>query len=180
MGFPHPTLDIPGSWPSIIEELSQLHIRSEYSEQLIRGLHGDPAIVPGHLCSTAWVFSRSAQFVLFVQHPTLSWSAPGGHIERHESSEIAGLRELEEETGLTSFDVHRVLPGPALIHVTDRDGEHPHRHWNIAWLYTCDMDAPLSPIEGARWFSVDHIPDGSPDLERTGLQLHKLVERFSR
>ena len=175
MGFPHPTLDIPGSWPIITEELAQLHLRNEYSEQLERGLHGDPEIVPGHLCATAWIFSRSAQFVLLVRHQTLGWSAPGGHIERHESSKLAGLRELEEETGLTSFDVQSVLSGPALIHVTDRAGEHPHRHWNIAWLYTCDTDAPLSPIEGARWFDVDQIPLGAPDLPTTTAALRQIV-----
>jgi 8-oxo-dGTP pyrophosphatase MutT (NUDIX family) len=175
MGFPHPTLDIPGSWPIVIEELSRIHLRNEYSDQLERGLQLDPSVIPGHICATAWIFSRTADFVLLVTHRTLGWSTPGGHVERHESSKIAGLRELEEETGLTSFDVQSVLSGPALIHVTDRTGADAHRHWNIAWLYTSDMDAPLSPIEGARWFAVDQLPVGAADLPATVTPLRDLV-----
>jgi 8-oxo-dGTP pyrophosphatase MutT (NUDIX family) len=132
-------------------------------------------VTPGHICATAWIFSRTAEFILLVKHRTLGWSTPGGHVERHESSKIAGLRELEEETGLTSFDVQSVLSGPALIHVTDRTGPDAHRHWNIAWLYTSDVDAPLSPIEGARWFGVDQLPDGAPDLPATVTPLRDLV-----
>jgi len=57
-----------------------------------------------------------------------------------------------------------LMYGPAFVHVTDRDGDRPHRHWNVAGLYMADMDAPLSPIEGARWWSVDALPDGPADL----------------
>lgn len=178
MGFPHPTLDIPGSWPTISDELLRVHNTGILVQQLEQGLRGDSTVVAGHICATAWVFSPDARYVLFVRHRTLGWSAPGGHVERHESSHDAGLRELEEETGLTRFDVRSLLLGPALVHVTDRGGEQPHRHWNIAWLYTAEMDAPLSPIEGARWFPVDHIPfDGASDLPETTAALIEIVVR---
>jgi 8-oxo-dGTP pyrophosphatase MutT (NUDIX family) len=85
------------------------------------------------------------------------------------------LRELEEETGLTQFDVRAVLDGPAFVHITDRDGERPHRHWNIGWLYVADMDAPLSKVEGARWFSCHELPEGPSDLQSSIALLRPLV-----
>ncbi len=68
-----------------------------------------------------------------------------------------------------------LMYGSAFVHVTDRDGDRPHRHWNVAWLYVADMDAPLSPIEGARWWPVDALPDGPADLRSKTPELVTLL-----
>jgi len=39
--------------------------------------------------------------VAFVRHPTRGWELPGGHVEPGEDPEVALMRELKEETGLT-------------------------------------------------------------------------------
>lgn len=175
MGFPHPTIDIPGSWPEIEGELLRLHFHGEYSAQLLLGLQGDQSIVAGHVCATTWIFSPDGEYTLLVKHKALNWSTPGGHVERHETSEVGGLRELEEETGLTKFDVRAITGGPTFVHITDRGGDRPHRHWNIGWLYIADMDAPLSKTEGARWFSCTDLPDGPQDLASSIELLRPLV-----
>lgn len=166
MAFPHPTIDVPGTWPVVAEELRRLQHHDDLSDQLVRLLNGWSDAHPGHVCATTWVLSPDGVFTILVRHKTLGWSTPGGHVERHESTEEAGRRELEEETGLTRFDVRPVGAGPALVHVTDTTNPTPHRHWNVGWLYTCDTDAPLSITEGARWWPVDALPDGPPDLGR--------------
>lgn len=164
MAFPHPTIDVPGHWPLVSAELSRLQHHDTLSAELVRLLDGDRNGTPGHVCATTWIVSPDGTSTVLVRHKTLGWSTPGGHVERHESTEDGGLRELEEETGLTRFDVRRVGAGPALVHVTDTTNPSPHRHWNVAWLYTCDTDAPLSITEGARWWPVDDLPDGPADL----------------
>jgi ADP-ribose pyrophosphatase YjhB (NUDIX family) len=164
VAFPHPTIDVPGEWPTIADELRRLQNRDELSDELERLLSGDPSGQRGHVCATTWILSPDGTSTVLVRHKTLGWSTPGGHVERHESTEVGGRRELEEETGLTPFDVRLVGDGPALVHVTDTTNPTPHRHWNVAWLYTCDTDAPLSITEGARWWPVDALPDGPPDL----------------
>lgn len=116
------------------------------------------------MCATTWVFDPRGEHILCVRHKVFGWSCPGGHLEPHETSRSGGLRELEEETGLTRFDVTAVLDDPALVHVSDLPGDRPHRHWNIAWLYTAEMDSPLSPVEGARWWTVTSPPPGPPDF----------------
>lgn len=182
MAFPHPTPDVPGSWPDLRDEVLRTHLVDESSLMLTRILNGvdDPngssANVPaGHVCATTWVLSPEADHVLLVHHRLFTWSAPGGHLERDESSRVGGLRELEEETGLTAFDVRPVLTGPALVHTLDLDDARPHRHWNIGWLYTASMDCPLWSGDGARWWPVKDLPCGPPDLGDIVRRLQPLV-----
>lgn len=175
MAHPHPTPDVPGHWPHLLEEVLTCADRDSVSEDLARALgpdfDGRSTVVPGHVCATTWIFDPDVTHTLLVRHRLFRWSAPGGHIERHETSRRGGLRELEEETGLTGFDVQSVLGRPALVHTSDLAGDRPHRHWNIAWLYTATMDTPVSPIEGARWWPVDSLPQGPSDLETTTRRL---------
>lgn len=175
MAHPHPTPDIPGRWPAIRDEVERVRLADTESDSLLRALNGDPTVATGHVCATTWIFSPDGAHTILVRHRTFGWSVPGGHIEPNESTLEGGLRELEEETGLTRFDVRPVLDGPALVHVSDLGGERPHRHWNVGWLWTCDRDAPLSPVEGARWFAVDSVPDGPPGLARDVSRLAALV-----
>jgi 8-oxo-dGTP pyrophosphatase MutT (NUDIX family) len=169
MAHPHPTPDIPGHWPHLLDEVLACADSDEVSAELCRGLGREdaPGVASGHVCATTWILDPHGEFTLLVRHRSFRWSAPGGHVERHETSRIGGLRELEEETGLTRFDVHSVLDHPALVHTSDLAGDRPHRHWNIAWLYTASMDTPISPVEGARWWPIENLPDGPPGLDAT-------------
>lgn len=164
MGFPHPTIDVPGDWPDVLAEVERVRHRDRFADELLALLTGDTTPKPGHVCATAWVLSPDGEHTLLVRHRTLGWSTPGGHVEIGENTRTAGSRELEEETGLTTFDVKSIGDRPALVHVTDTTNPSPHRHWNVAWLFTCERDAPLSADEGARWFDCDDLPDGPPDL----------------
>ena len=47
--------------------------------------------------------------LLLIRDPYGKWGLPKGHVENGESSREAALREVREETGLTSLD-----PGPSL------------------------------------------------------------------
>lgn len=178
MGFPHPTLDVPGSWPAVLAELDRLQVPDERSSAL-RELLASPTATSdrvAHICATAWVLSRDAEHTILVRHTTLGWSTPGGHVEIGESTLDGARRELEEETGLTTFDTRLIGRGPAIVHVTDTTNPRPHRHWNVAWLFTADMDAPLSATEGARWFRCERLPGGPPDLAETLPVLRTLIE----
>ena len=182
MAHPHPTPDVPGRWPHLYDEVRVCYSSDEVAIRLLSGLDhlgdfGEP-VTAGHVCATTWVFDPSGRYTLLVRHRLFDWSAPGGHIEPQETSRDGGLRELEEETGLTRFDVTAILDVPALIHVSDLTGDRPHRHWNIAWLYTAEMDSPLSPIEGARWWSVDSLPSGPPDLVSTTVRLLAILDQL--
>jgi ADP-ribose pyrophosphatase YjhB (NUDIX family) len=165
VGFPHPTIDIPGEHLSIAVELQSLLHHNELSRLLIRGLGQDKEqfgdIPVGHLCATAWVMTPERDHILLVQHELLGWSAPGGHMYPHETTQQAALRELEEETGLTPDQVTTPRNVPAIIHASDVNGDRPHRHWNVSWLLYSAMDFPLTSDHGARWWPCDELPTGS-------------------
>lgn len=181
MAHPHPTPDVPGHWPHLLHEVERCDSKDDFYEQLVSGIdhhdRGDRVVTAGHVCATTWIFDPDGDYTLLVRHRLFGWSAPGGHIQPHETSSEGGLRELEEETGLTRFDVTAILDRPALIHVSDLPGDRPHRHWNIAWLFTAEMDSPLSPLEGARWWSVHLLPQGPPDLASTVSRLLRILDR---
>ena len=173
MGFPHDTIDIPGAHPAIASELSRLLHHNELSEQLIRGV--DPAnaltddVLPGHLCATAWVMNTQHDHILLVNHKLLGWSAPGGHMYPHETTKLAALRELEEETGLSARDVTPAIHTPAIIHASDVPGDRPHRHWNVSWFFTAPLEVSLTTDHHARWWSCDDLPTGSTEIAPTDL-----------
>jgi 8-oxo-dGTP pyrophosphatase MutT (NUDIX family) len=180
MAHPHPTPDVPGHWPHLLDEVARCALADSVSNALCDAIGSDDnEAVPGHVCATTWIFDPGADFTLLVRHRVFGWSAPGGHIEPHETSREGGLRELEEETGLTRFDVTAALNCPAMIHTTDLPGDRPHRHWNIAWLYIATLDTPVSPNEGARWWPVTSLPSGPPDLQETTRRLMDVVRTRS-
>ena len=107
MGFPHPTPDLPGKWPALRAEVIAVRIPTQESQTLLQLLDTDaPELLePAHICATAWVLSQDHCHTLLVQHSTLGWSTPGGHLNQHETSRNGALRELLEETGLDAAAV---------------------------------------------------------------------------
>ena len=183
MGHPHPTVEIPGSWPELLAELDVL-MPDELSAALVDGLRGAPVPQPGHVCATAWVLSAGLDEVLLVEHRVLGWSAPGGHLHPGETSLAAARRELREECGLMAVGAEPVRDRPVFVHVTDLDGagsERPsHRHWNIAWTFVMrdpDLETDSATDDGldtagderAQWWPCDDLPDGPADMI-TGLE----------
>jgi ADP-ribose pyrophosphatase YjhB (NUDIX family) len=174
VGHPHATIDVPGHHPALLTELAKCAVDPNgHAAELARGIAGVAADVPaGHVCATAWIFDSGGDHVLLVRHARLGWSSPGGHCQPGEVTADAVRREIAEETGLTEPVLRCVLPGPLTVHVTD-GAEAGHRHWNVAYLFTADLDAVLTPEHGAspgepgslRWIPVHALGelDVAPD-----------------
>jgi ADP-ribose pyrophosphatase YjhB (NUDIX family) len=169
MGRPHPTVDVPGNWPAVADELRRADLGTPLAHELLGGLTGCDAVA-GHVCATAFVVSPDHRHLLLARHRRLGWSNPGGHLERHETTLEAVRRELQEETGLGAHHVTLVSDAAVAVHVTDVEGDDPHRHWNVAWLLVASPTAALRAESGqdVAWFPVDDLPaERADDLADT-------------
>jgi len=113
-------------------------------------------------------FNKKKQILLLrhVFHPTAPWSIPGGWLNRNESPDDCALRELREETGITT-----AVLGP-VIHLS-REGPPPQ----IVIAYLAQIDQ--NPIELSSeiiewdWFLPDEMP--GPMLPFVKLSIEKAV-----
>lgn len=90
------------------------------------------------------------------------WSLPGGRVEVGETHEVAVLRELREETGMT---------GSLGRHVGEIRRDAPDGSIYVIQDYLVTVDGSSTPVAGddaldAAWFTVDELPalDTSPGL----------------
>lgn len=127
-----------------------------------------------HFTATGFVVDGSR--TLLHWHKRLQqWMPPGGHIEPDEDPVQAVLREIEEETGLTTaviagrqaapFDYPKQLPAPYTILVEDIPGpDEPHKH--IDMIYFCRPVAGTTNLNGddptLRWVDEDDLKLAAP------------------
>ncbi len=164
MGYPHPTVEVPGVHPHIADEIRNIRFADANSESLLAGLlDANANCAQGHVCATAWVLNSDHTMTLLVKHKTLGWSTPGGHLQLSETTAVAAMRELREETGL---QLHPSESHPAIVHPSISTSPSVHTHWNVGWLFHVDINQPLTAEDGAklRFFNCDELPTGASDL----------------
>jgi 8-oxo-dGTP pyrophosphatase MutT (NUDIX family) len=124
----------------------------------------------GHITCGAVVIDHDRNLLL-VRHKTLGkWLLPGGHVESHDASlEIAALRELREETGVSGHNAV-ALPGQSLTPVDIDVHEIPANpvknepaHWHADFRYTFVAPAPdvriqHEEITGWHWYAHTNAP----------------------
>lgn len=116
-----------------------------------------------HLTASAWVTSPDHQLVLMCYHNIYdSWSWLGGHADGERDLSAVALREVREESGLTSARL--VSPDIYSLEVLTVDGHEKrgryvssHLHLNLTYLVEADPDEPLTSKadenSGLRWFT---------------------------
>jgi ADP-ribose pyrophosphatase YjhB (NUDIX family) len=130
---------------------------------------GIQVVVPRHQVGVGIVgFNNQNQILLLrhVFHPKAPWGIPGGWLNRNEAPAACALRELREETGITS-----AVLGP-VIHIS-REGPPPQLV--IAYVAYIDQDPTSlsSEIIEWGWFYPDEMP--GPQLPFIQLSIEKAV-----
>ena len=120
---------------------------------------------PAHMTASAWVVSPDRQQVLMAYHNIYqSWSWLGGHVDGELDLRTVALREVREESGLTSAKI--VRPDILSVEVLCVDGHEKHGayvsshlHLNVTYLLEADDRSPLHVCEdenkGVSWFSLE-------------------------
>ena len=124
-------------------------------------------VVPRHQMGVG--FNNEGQILLLrhVFHPKTPWGIPGGWLNRNESPAECALRELWEETGITTAEL-----GP-VVHIS-REGPPPQ----IVVSYVASIEEdPVrlsSEILEWAWFDPDVLPE--PLLPFIKISIQKAVD----
>lgn len=127
----------------------------------LRGIwhRGDPA----HFTASAWVVSPDRTQVLMAYHNLYqSWAWLGGHADGQQDLAAVALREVREESGLST--VRLACPQAISLEVLTVDGHQKHGtyvsshlHLNVTYLVEADPVEPVraKPDENSRvgWMS---------------------------
>lgn len=115
----------------------------------------------GHLTASAWIVNEDRSKVLLIHHRKLGlWAQPGGHIEADDLSlAAAALREVREETGLTSVRLaEKNLFDVALYNFPPRGTTPAHHHYDCRFLIIADDAEPLTCSDEShqvKWFPLE-------------------------
>jgi 8-oxo-dGTP diphosphatase len=97
----------------------------------------------------ATVICRKGKRILLVSRRQSKWALPGGILKRGELLSDAALRELKEETQLSSKSARYLF---------DFKGKQKHHH-----VFYCDIPGrakprPSNEIDRCRWVHLEDIP----------------------
>lgn len=140
-----------------------------------------------HVTTSIWTLNHARTKTLMVYHKLYdSWSWVGGHADGIEDLRQVALRELEEETGVTSGRL--ACPNILSLETLTVDGHvkrgvyvPSHLHLNVTFLAEADETEPLAINEqenkAVRWFGFNEALVSSTEPWMVKHVYRKLVER---
>ncbi|MBQ9686833.1 MAG: NUDIX hydrolase [Oscillospiraceae bacterium] len=146
-----------------------------------------------HMTASAWVVNAGRDKVLMVYHKLYdSWAWTGGHADGEEDLAAAALREVQEETGVSSARL--VSEDIYSLEILTVDGHEKrgayvpsHLHMNVTYLIEADEDDPLTVCEaensGVQWFTPDEALKASTEpwfVERIYKKLNEKLALYQR
>lgn len=151
----------------------------------------DRRCLPGHVTASAWIVSPDLDHCLFTHHRKLDrWLQLGGHADGDPDVVAVALREAEEESGMTGFEVLSIdehgHPQPLDVDVHEipaRKDEPSHEHHDIRFLLRAprgqDLVRSHESIDLA-WFSWEGFRDmaDEPSLLRMADKASELLAEY--
>lgn len=151
-------------------------VRSQ-SDCLNRNCYAD-----GHFTASAWVVNQSHERCLLMHHRKIGkWMQLGGHVEQGSDLLTEAIREVKEESGLSStpltldifdVDIHKV---PKYLH------EPAHFHYDIRFLLVADEHQSLQESDESNdlmWTQTEDV--ASFTKEESVLRLVRKQQGFFR
>lgn len=113
-----------------------------------------------HHVALAWVFDHARTSILLIEHRSLQWSCPGGHLEPGESLVAAARRELAEETGIVTPPFVATPLTLARSTGCPRSRLVDTVHWAAGFAFLVDPATPVTTEADQRacWFNMHELP----------------------
>ncbi|MBQ2271541.1 MAG: NUDIX hydrolase [Firmicutes bacterium] len=144
----------------------------------------------GHITTSIWTVNKERTKTLMVYHKLYdSWSWIGGHADGEENLCEVALRELQEETGVTSARLvsEEIFSLETLTvdgHVKKGVWVPSHLHFNLTFLAEADEGDELRIAEeensGVKWFSFEDALKASTEPWFVEHIYKKLIERSQK
>lgn len=105
------------------------------------------------------ILTNKEKFLLVQHRRSKTWNLPGGGIKKHENPELAGIRELYEETGLQIENADYLLG----TYISKGEGKH-----DTVYIYVKNIDEkflenakiyPAIELQDAQWFDYNNLPE---------------------
>jgi 8-oxo-dGTP pyrophosphatase MutT (NUDIX family) len=120
-----------------------------------------------HFTASGWITDEKYEHVLLIEHRKLGrWLQPGGHADGNSDLFEVCLKEVREETGLTSFhaepkifdlDIHKIPASKA----------HPsHDHYDVRFHIIADKGQRLlnnHEVLSVKWFELEEVKEEFTD-----------------
>lgn len=141
----------------------------------------------GHMTASAWVVNPKRDKVLMVYHKIYdSWAWTGGHADGDTELAAVALREVREETGVSSARI--ISDGIFSLEILTVDGHEKrgeyvpsHLHMNVTYLIEADDGDALKICEeensGVQWFSPEEALEASTEPWFVERIYSKLIEK---
>ncbi len=104
------------------------------------------SLLIGHVTGSAWIIDLSHTYTLLTHHRKLDkWFQTGGHCDGDSDVLAVALKEAEEESGLSDFQIVSPNIFDIDIHeIPERKGIPTHLHYDVRFLLETDMAKPLA------------------------------------
>ena len=105
------------------------------------------------------ILINKEKFLLVQHRRSKTWNLPGGGIKKHENPELAGIRELYEETGLKIENMDYLLG----TYISKGEGKH-----DTIYIYVKNTDENIlentkinlaMELQDAGWFDYNNLPE---------------------
>ncbi len=119
-------------------------------------------LLTGHITASAWITDQSMKNTLLLHHKKLNrWLQPGGHADGIEDVVAVAQKEMEEETGLTTYQMALDDIFDIDIHaIPERKNIPKHEHYDIRFHFIAENPDEITKNNESldlKWIPINEV-----------------------